>query len=170
MNVRNARVEQAVEPFYQPENFELQLIRTHDSSLDRGVHRRCVTACCQDTDTFHNWTAKVFTIWSPWARVYLFRRIENDLHCGDTSVLGRLQGFLNLFHTNAILKNLEVLQLDSFSVFSAAGEGMRRDSWNRFKTGHIRWGQRAGWEHSRVRQNILCGPLRVAGAQVSRCC
>jgi hypothetical protein len=68
MNVRNARVEQAVEPFYQPENLELQLIRTHDSSLDRGVHRRCVTACCQDTDTFHNWTAKVFTIWSPLAR------------------------------------------------------------------------------------------------------
>jgi hypothetical protein len=33
MNVRNARVEQVVEPFYQPENFELQLIRTHDSSL-----------------------------------------------------------------------------------------------------------------------------------------
>ena len=52
MNVRNARVEQAVEPFYQPENFELQLIRTHDSSLDRGVHRRCVTACCQDTASF----------------------------------------------------------------------------------------------------------------------
>jgi hypothetical protein len=50
----NVRVEQAVEPFYQPENLELQLIRTHDSSLDRGVHRRCVTACCQDTDTFHN--------------------------------------------------------------------------------------------------------------------
>jgi hypothetical protein len=50
MNVRNARVEQAVEPFYQPENLELQLIRTHDSSLDRGVHRRCVTACCQDTE------------------------------------------------------------------------------------------------------------------------
>jgi hypothetical protein len=37
--------------------------------------------------------------------VYLFRRIENDLHCGDTSVLDRLQGFLNLFHTNAIVKN-----------------------------------------------------------------
>jgi hypothetical protein len=70
--------------------------------------------------------------------VYLFRRIENDLHCGDTSVLDRLQGFLNLFHTNALVKNLEVLQLHSFTVFSAAGEGMRRDSWNRFKTGHIR--------------------------------
>ncbi len=106
MNVRNARVEQAVEPFYQPENFELQLIRTHDSSLDRGVHRRCVTACCQDTDTFHNWTAKVFTILESLGSVYLFRRIENDLHCGDNSVLDRLQGFLNLFHTNAIVKNL----------------------------------------------------------------
>ena len=128
MNVRNARVEQAVEPFYQPENFELQLIRTHDSSLDRGVHRRCVTACCQDTDTFHNWTAKVFTILESLGSVYLFRRIENDLHCGDNSVLDRLQGFLNLFHTNALVKNLEVLQLHSFTVFSAAGEGMRRDS------------------------------------------
>ena len=56
--------------------------------------------------------------------VYLFRRIENDLHCGDTSILDRLQGSLNLFHTNAIVKNLEVLQLHSFTVFSAAGEGM----------------------------------------------
>jgi len=72
---------------------------------------------------------------------------------GDNSVLDRLQGFLNLFHTNALVKNLEVLQLHSFTVFSAAGEGMRRDSWNRLKTGHIRWGQRAGWEHSRGRQN-----------------
>ena len=61
MNVRDARVEEAVETFYQPENFELQLIRTNDSSLDRGIHRRCVATCCQDTDTFHNWTAKVFT-------------------------------------------------------------------------------------------------------------
>ncbi len=104
MNVRNARVEQAVEPFYQPENFELQLIRTHDSSLDRGVHRRRVTACCQDTDTFHNWTAKLFTILESFGSVYLFRRIENDLHCGDNSVLDRLQGFLNLFHTNALVK------------------------------------------------------------------
>ena len=102
MNVRNARVEQAVEPFYQPENFELQLIRTHDSSLDRGVHRRCVTACCQDTDTFHNWTAKVFTILESFGSVYLFRRIENDLHCGDNSVLDRLQGFLNLFHAYSL--------------------------------------------------------------------
>src|SRR3974377_2023759 len=68
MNVREARVEEAVETFYQPQNFELQLIRTHDSSLDRGIHRRCVAACCQDTDTFHNWTAKVFTIWIPLAR------------------------------------------------------------------------------------------------------
>jgi len=58
----------------------------------------------------------------------------------------------------------EVLQLHSFTVFSAAGEGMRRDSWNRFKTGQIRWGQRAGWEHSRGRQNTLCLPLRVAAA------
>jgi hypothetical protein len=76
----------------------------------------------------------LFTILESFGSVYLFRRIENDLHCGDTSVLDRFQGFLNLFHTNALVKNLEVLQLHSFTVFSAAGEGMRRDSWNRFKT------------------------------------
>src|SRR5260370_35136132 len=146
MNVRNARVEQAVEPFYQPENFELQLIRTHDSSLDRGVHRRCVTACCQDTDTFHNWTAKVFTRLESFGSVYLFRRIENDLHCGDTSVLDRLQGFLNLFHTNALVKNLEVFHLHSFTVFSAAGQGIRSQ---------IRWVQLGGWEHWRGSQHTF---------------
>ena len=76
MNVRNARVEQAVEPFYQPENLELQLIRTHDSSLDRGIHRRCVAPCGQDTDTLHNWTAKVFTSLESFGWVYLFRRMH----------------------------------------------------------------------------------------------
>jgi hypothetical protein len=102
----------------------------------------------------------VFTILESFGSVYLFRRIENDLHCGDTSVLDRFQGFLNLFHTNAIVKNLEVLQLHSFTFFSAAGEGMRRDSWNRFKTGQIRWGQRAGWSIREVGKTLCvcrCG-------------
>ena len=77
MNVRNARVEEAVEAFYQPEDFELQLIRANDRALDRGIHRRCVAACCQDTDTFHNWTAKVFTRWSLLARsIYSGERIN----------------------------------------------------------------------------------------------
>jgi hypothetical protein len=48
--------EEAVETFYQPKNFDLQLIRTHDSSMDRGVNRRCVTACCQNSDAFHSWS------------------------------------------------------------------------------------------------------------------
>jgi hypothetical protein len=119
MNVRNARVEQAVEPFYQPENLELQLIRTHDSSLDRGVHRRCVTACCQDADTFHNWTAKVFTIWSPLARSIYSGELKMICTVAITAYSVAFQGFLNLFHTNAngrIWKCFSFIVLASFRL------------------------------------------------------
>jgi hypothetical protein len=74
MNVGNARVEEAVETFYQPENFEPQLIRANDSSLDSCIHRRCVATRCQDTDAFHNWTAKA--ILESFCSVYLFRRMH----------------------------------------------------------------------------------------------
>jgi len=81
----------------------------------------------------------VFTILESFGSVYLFRRIENDLHCGDNSVLDRLQGFLNLFHTNALVKNLVVVLVAAlFLIYQFiqtlsqlyVAEG-KRDGWQR---------------------------------------
>ena len=53
MDVWDPRVKETIEPLDQADDFDLQLVRADDRPLDRGIHRRRITPCCQDTNAFH---------------------------------------------------------------------------------------------------------------------
>ena len=53
VDVRHARIEQAVEALDQPVDFNLELVGADDGAVDGGVQRRRVAAGRQDADAFH---------------------------------------------------------------------------------------------------------------------
>jgi hypothetical protein len=53
MNVRHARVEQAVEPLDEADNFDLELVGAHHRAVNGGVQRGGVAAGGQDANAFH---------------------------------------------------------------------------------------------------------------------
>ena len=53
MDVRHARVEQAVEALDEAEDFDPQLVGAHDGAVNGGVERGRVAAGRQNADAFH---------------------------------------------------------------------------------------------------------------------
>ncbi len=54
MNMRHARVEQAVEPLDQADDFDLELVGADHGAMNGGVQSRRIAAGGQDADAFHN--------------------------------------------------------------------------------------------------------------------
>ena len=55
VNVRDARIEEAVEAFDEAEDLDLELVGAHDGAVDGGVERGRVAARGEDADAFHDW-------------------------------------------------------------------------------------------------------------------
>ncbi len=55
MDVRDARIEQAVETLDQADDFDLELVGAHDRAVDGGVERGSVAAGRENADAFHRW-------------------------------------------------------------------------------------------------------------------
>ena len=53
MDVRHARIEQAVEALDEPVDLDPQLVGAHDRAVDGGVQRGRVAAGREDADAFH---------------------------------------------------------------------------------------------------------------------
>ena len=53
VDVRHARVEEAVEALDEAEDFDPQLVGAHDGAVNGGVERRRVAAGGQNADAFH---------------------------------------------------------------------------------------------------------------------
>ena len=53
MDVRHARVEQAVEALDQADDFDLELVGARDRAVNGGVERGRVAAGGEDADAFH---------------------------------------------------------------------------------------------------------------------
>ena len=53
VDVRHARVEEAVEALDEPEDFDPELVGAHDGAVDGGVERGRVAAGGEDADAFH---------------------------------------------------------------------------------------------------------------------
>ena len=53
MDVRHARIEQAVEPLDEAEDFDLELVGARDRAMNRGVERGRVAAGGENADAFH---------------------------------------------------------------------------------------------------------------------
>ena len=57
MDMRHARVEQAVEALDEADDFDLELVGAHDRAVNGGVERGRVAAGGQDADAFHGLSA-----------------------------------------------------------------------------------------------------------------